>query len=156
MKIEFFVQGEAKPAGSKNGFALKKGGAYTGRVVITDASGAPGKAWRESVKIEARKAYRAAPLEGVPIAVWAIFYRARPKSHFRTGKNAGVLKANAPKFPLPMPDLTKTFRAVEDACTGIIWKDDALVVAQQVQKKYCDADHPQPGVLLRVENWENE
>jgi Holliday junction resolvase RusA-like endonuclease len=152
MRIEFFVQGSAKPAGSKRGFAIKQGGQYTGRVVVQDASGEAGRIWRQDVKAAAREAYQGAPLD-CPLAVVAIFYQARPKAHFGGGRNAHLLKASAPRYPVSKPDTTKLFRAVEDALTGILWKDDCLIVAQQVRKKYCDEAHSQPGVLLRVETW---
>lgn len=38
-EIRFFCAGHPAPGGSKTGFAIKKGGVYTGRVAIIDAGG---------------------------------------------------------------------------------------------------------------------
>ena len=38
------------------------------------------------------------------------------------------------------PDATKLVRAVEDALTGLVWRDDAQVVIQTVRKRY---GHPE-------------
>ncbi len=138
--ISFFIPGVAKPSGSKRGFYIKS----LNRVVITDAN-PNSKDWKTDVKYAARAAYRGPALDG-PIAVAFNFAIARPKSHYRTGKNAHLLKDGAPKFPASKPDVLKLSRGVEDALTGILWVDDAQIVTEYLTKRYSET----PGVFINV------
>ena len=146
MIISFFVPGVPKPAGSKRGFAIpdkQRPGKH--RVIITDESGVPGKAWRADCKSYARDAYGGTPLTGAIIAEF-VFTLPRPKGHYGTGKNGGKLKASAPIAPTTRPDTTKLIRAVEDALSGIIWRDDAQIIRQTGVKVYGEI----PGVYVSV------
>lgn len=63
----------------------------------------------------------------------------RPGAHYGTGRNAGQLKASAPRHPARAPDLDKLVRAVLDACTDAgVWPDDSRVVHLQATKRYDD------------------
>ncbi|MBA7632259.1 hypothetical protein ES703_39802 [subsurface metagenome] len=84
-----------------------------------------------------------------PISLKLTFFMGRPKGHFRTGKHAGELRPSAPEHPTSKPDLTKLTRAVEDALTGIIWKDDAQVVKQDTIKVYCGPED-KVGVYITI------
>lgn len=137
--ITFTVDGDPKPAGSKNGYVNPK----TGGVIITDASGKPGKEWRKLVKKAAEEATDA-PLTG-PLLVTMVFYRERPKSHYGTGKNLHVRKGSAPILPTTRPDVLKLARAVEDAMTGVVYEDDAQVCDERLLKVYGT-----PGVRVSV------
>lgn len=144
MAISFFVPGLPKPAGSKKAFAHAK----TGRIIVTDDSGKPGRDWRACVADNAVIAMAGRdPLAG-PVRLVLRFGLPRPKSHFRTGRNAGEVKASAPDYCVTKPDATKLLRAVEDALTGICWRDDAQVVAQEVTKYYWLT----PGVDVEIED----
>lgn len=130
--IAFTVYGIAQPAGSKRAFAHKS----TGRIVVVDdAKGS--RAWKTDVAKAARAHAPAALLE-TPLKLEVLFVMPRPKSHHGTGRNAGVVKASAPQWPTVKPDATKLLRAVEDALTGIVWRDDAQVVVQTACKVYGD------------------
>jgi Holliday junction resolvase RusA-like endonuclease len=58
-----------------------------------------------------------------------------------------VLKASAPIAPPVKPDVLKLARAVEDAMSGIIYKDDAQIVTERL----CDRYGILPGVAIQVE-----
>lgn len=124
MTVEFTVHGEARPGGSKRAFVVK------GRAVVTDDAGKTGKAWRRDVQLAALEAMSAAGLEGEllagPLAVRMTFYRRRPKRPI----------AGAGAYPITRPDVLKLARAVEDALTGVVWADDAQVVAELLGKAY--------------------
>lgn len=137
MRISFTVFGRAAPAGSKRGFPITRHDGSTG-VVLTDACRNT-KAWQAMVADAAMQAYEGLPLR-TPISLQATFVRSRPKSHFGTGRNSHLLKDSAPSYPTARPDLTKLVRAIEDACTGILWADDAQIVHQQFTKAYGDRD----------------
>jgi Holliday junction resolvase RusA-like endonuclease len=132
--ITFRVLGDAQPAGSKRAFANKA----TGKVIVTDDN-AKGKPWRQEVRamaLEARHATGVAePLYG-PVALDVTFVRCRPPGHFGTGRNATRVRPSAPAFPVTRPDTTKLLRCLEDALTGVLWRDDAQVVDQRAKKVF--------------------
>lgn len=140
MTVSFVVNGMPQPAGSKRGFVVK------GRVVITDAA-KKSRPWKSEVSDAAAAAMRqtvfsphttlatvsanGALLEG-PLDVEFTFVVPRPKGHF--GKKG--IRPSAPPFPAVRPDVLKLARAVEDACTGIVWRDDAQIVREKLVKVY--------------------
>lgn len=128
----FFVPGLPATAGSKKGFVNK----YSGKVMMVDTC-ARGKTWRHDVQWKFRESYDNKPLEG-PVALNCIFRMPRPKGHYGSGRNAHVLKPNAPTHPITKPDCTKMVRAIEDALTGLAWLDDSQVVVQHNEKVYAD------------------
>lgn len=137
---DFFVPGRAAPGGSKKAFHHAK----TGRIVVMDdAKG--NRDWKARVASFASRLFVGPPLD-VPLEAWAHFTLLRPKGHFGTGRNAAIVRASAPTHPTTKPDATKIWRAVEDALTGIVWRDDSQVVIQHVTKAYG----PVPGVRVIV------
>lgn len=140
--ISFTVYGVPAPAGSKKGFYNHK----AKRVIITDDSkrSRPWKAVISDAAVEAMG--ERSPLEG-PLMLSLTFIVARPKGHYRTGRNAGLLREAAPEYPTVKPDLLKLARAVEDALSGIVYRDDSQVVVERLNKWYGD----RPGVAVTVE-----
>lgn len=142
--ISFFVAGLCKPAGSKRGFAIRRGGVLTGQVAITDAC--KGSAdWKRTVAFTARQHYTGPLLQG-PLEVAFVFTMVRPKSHFGTGKNIGLQKKDAPLWHIIKPDALKVSRAIEDSLTGIIWVDDSQICKEHLTKLYGDT----PGVTITI------
>jgi Holliday junction resolvase RusA-like endonuclease len=93
----------------------------------------------------------AVKLEG-PLACRAIFYLSRPASHFGTGRNAGQLKASAPRFPTGKPDVDNLLKII-DALTGLAYHDDAQVVqVMDLAKRYAD-DELGPRTFLELWPW---
>jgi Holliday junction resolvase RusA-like endonuclease len=141
--LAFTVYGKPQPAGSKRAFAVRKGGVATGQIAVTDAN-PKAKSWQREVSDVARWKMQERPdwtpfdydLWFGPLVVAMTFYVARPKSHYGTGKNADTLKPSAPTYPTGKPDALKLARGTEDACTGIVWRDDAQVVELTVRKLY--------------------
>lgn len=145
--ISFFVPGVPKPGGSKRAFVNPK----TGRAIITDDCKG-NRDWRAVVADSARLHTGDGPPLDCPLRLEVVFHLLRPKGHFGSGKNAGQVRSSAPAFPTVKPDTTKLLRALEDALTGIIWRDDALVVEQEVSKRYSDRTGAEVRVfpLMRV------
>ncbi len=148
--IEFFVPGVPAPGGSKTAYPLKRKDGKpvmkNGRPVIRMVDDSKhGRQWRQTVTAFAVAAYRGPPIEG-PLHLVVTFTMPRPQGHFGTGRNAGKLRLSARPFPTTKPDLTKLLRATEDACTGILWRDDSQVVRTDMRKVY---GHP-PGVSVSV------
>ncbi len=148
MEISFFVPGIPKPGGSKRAIPLMRFGRPILRPsgapifnVVEDCKGTAN--WRQSVAVFARQAHAGKPLTG-PLSIACAFVMPRPKGHFGSGRNAGAVRATAPKLPTVKPDATKLFRSTEDALSGILWVDDAQIVKQVVGKEYGD----QPGARI--------
>lgn len=138
------VHGRPAPQGSKS----FKGRGTSGKGVMVEASKHV-KPWRTDVK---HAALAATPdgfelLDG-PLAVSMVFTFPRPKGHYGTGRNAGVVKASAPPRPAGIPDLSKLARSTEDALTGVVWVDDARVVEYVRLGKWYAGD-PAPDVLAQ-------
>lgn len=115
------VHGTPAPQGSKR---------HVGRGVMVESSEKV-KPWRQDVKYAALDATTAIPdwtvLDG-PLAASMVFTFPRLRGHYRTGRNAHLLRDAAPSRPAVYPDLSKLVRSTEDALTGIVWADDARVV----------------------------
>lgn len=71
-----------------------------------------------------------------PISIKMKFYMPRPKGHYGTGKNEGVLKKNAPFRHTSMPDLDNLEKFVLDALNKIYWKDDRQIYSIVAKKVY--------------------
>jgi crossover junction endodeoxyribonuclease RusA len=154
--IEFFVPGAPVPGGSKKAFPVR-GRDGKLHVSVADTSGPRGQEWRAAIRLAAGRiaddparkwqpgAVVALPYVGaLRLSLW--FYLLRPRSHF--GKRG--LCPGAPAFPTTRPDVLKLARAVEDACSGIVWTDDAQIVTEDLCKLYADGG-ASIGVRVRVE-----
>ena len=79
------------------------------------------------------------PIDG-PVSASYRFFFARPQSHFGTGKNASVLKASSPMRHVQRPDIVNLVKCMEDALTGIVWKDDSRVAEIDAVKFWAERD----------------
>ena len=156
--LEIIVLGTPAPQGSKRGFAVKAKGAYTGKVAQVESS-AKVKPWRMAVKYAAMDEIRATtdhwlPLSGAVNLIVA-FRLPRPKGHYGTGCNAGLLKPSAPWFPNGRPDLDKLLRSTFDALgEANVWGDDAQVVTVVASKDYAN-DYEPVGATIRARSLAN-
>lgn len=147
-EVTLTVYGLPAPQGSKR---------HVGNGVMIESSKKV-KPWRQDVKQAALDAIAGhpdwTPLDG-PLVASMTFTFARPKSHYRTGRNAHLLRDTAPARPAVTPDLSKILRSTEDALTGVIWADDARVVGYiHLGKFYAGTDAADvltmPGAVIRV------
>jgi Holliday junction resolvase RusA-like endonuclease len=129
--VSFVVHGTAAPAGSKRGFYNPK----AKRVIITDDS-ARSRPWKAQIVDAAVQAMTGQDMLDGPILLELVFWVTRPKSHYGTGRNTDKVKPGAPWAPTVKPDLLKLARAVEDALTGIVYRDDAQIITETLQKAY--------------------
>jgi len=125
--IEFTVYGKPAPAGSKKGFYNAK----ARRVIITDDS-KHSRPWKAQVSDAAAEAMDGRVLINGPLELRLAFYVPRPKGHF----GAKGVRPSAPVSPAVKPDLLKLARAVEDALSGIVYRDDAQIVRELLAKQY--------------------
>lgn len=128
MTVAFVVYGTPAAAGSKRAFAHR----HTGRVVVTDAS-ARARPWKAQVADAAAHAMDGQDLLDGPLLLEVTFWMPRPKGHLGA---RGNVRPSAPAAPAVKPDLLKLARAVEDALTGVAYRDDAQIVTEILQKAY--------------------
>lgn len=127
--ITFAVRGIPVPQGSVRAFIAG------GRARVATKS-APLMAWRTAIATAAASAMAEQPVITGPVKVSATFRMPRPKS--------------APKrvtWPATKPDIDKLARALLDGITGVVIRDDSLVVVLDAGKFFDEA----PGVHVRVE-----
>jgi Holliday junction resolvase RusA-like endonuclease len=139
--LSFFVPGIPRPQGSKRAFLNRR----TGRPILVESSKGNGS-WRVDVATCARAAVQAAgwTLLTGPVVLEARFRFQRPKGHW--GRRG--LLPSAPPVPFGKPDLSKLVRSIEDALTGIAYRDDAQIVWLELGKGYGE-----PGVEIAVRAW---
>lgn len=142
-ELTFRVYGVPRPAGSKKAFYNK----FLKRAMVVDDNKNT-KTWKGDVK-DAAISVAPAELLDCPLELEITYYMPRPKNHYRTGKHAGELKENAPKVRSSKPDTDKLIRGTQDACKGVLWKDDSLVWHVDARKVYGD----KPGAVITV-RWE--
>lgn len=95
------------------------------------------------------------PIE-TPVVVGLGFVFERPRSHFRAGRFAGLLKPSAPVGHVQRPDTDNLAKAVLDALgpwsglPAILWTDDAQVVGLVVTKEWTELPGDSGGVTIVV------
>lgn len=156
---------EPAPQGSKTAFMVKdpadrgkpkhqQRNHPWARPTMTESSGVKVKAFRKALAA----ACRAHPPEGGPLVgpveTRFTFVLPRPKSQYRTGKFACLLKDTAPRWRWAWPsgrgDLDKLTRAAHDALkTGGWYGDDVQVCRSVLAVTWCDQDEP-PRTLVVV------
>ena len=147
----FVVVVHGKPAmqGSKR---------HVGRGIMVEASKRT-RPWRDTVTSAARTVIESGPWERLtgPVALGCTFAFDRPRSHYRTGRNAEQLRDGAPLFPdtRGAGDLDKMVRLVADSLTDAgVWRDDSQVVRVVARKVWAGEDHTSgldvPGARVTV------
>ena len=112
------------------------------------------KPWRTDVKEAALECYSSGALN-LPVRADIEFVFPRPKSHYRTGKNADVLKPSAPKYCISRGngDIDKLSRSTLDGLSvsagGSVLEDDSLVVELNTKKRYINKDEL-PGAYIAI------
>lgn len=73
-----------------------------------------------------------------PLQVIMSFQFSRPKSHYGSGKNANIIKPNAPVAHTSRPDVDNLAKFVCDALNGVYWKDDSIICSMTIDKTYSE------------------
>ena len=70
-------------------------------------------------------------------------YRFIPKSFSKTKQEMALIGSLR---PITKPDTDNYLKGIKDACNGVLWRDDSLIVSETCNKFYSD----QPRIELRV------
>jgi Holliday junction resolvase RusA-like endonuclease len=128
---QFFVPGVPVPKGSAKAFVNR----HTGKVQVMQDNRDKQKPWASLIGLCASE-QGIEPMAGAA-CLQVCFYMPRPKWHYGAGRNAGKLRATAPRCHTKKPDLDKLVRCVKDALTGVAWHDDSQVVEVTAMKLYA-------------------
>ena len=125
MNLSFNVLGKPAPQGSKTRtkWGMREDNPNT-------------KPWKQAVASEALDAMAGHDLFVGPVWLDVVFQFQRPKHHYRTGRNAHLLKDSAPHYCETKPDADKLARSIGDALTGIVFRDDSQIVRWTIVKQY--------------------
>lgn len=82
----------------------------------------------------AKESYHDAPVEG-EIYLKVAFYRKIQKS---ISKKEHDRRASGAHRPIVKADLSNYLKSFEDALNGVLWKDDAMIVHEEIDKYYSD------------------
>jgi Holliday junction resolvase RusA-like endonuclease len=106
-------------------------------VIVTSASGHALKAWEKAIREAGHQAAAGRqPFDGA-IELTAVFTFLRPKS---------VSEKKRPECTVK-PDLDKLLRGILDPLSGVVYVDDAQIIASHISKRYGDV----PGVEITVQ-----
>ena len=75
-----------------------------------------------------------------PIKCILNFYCKRPKTHYKTGKFANILKDTSPKYNINNKDLDNMVKFVLDALNDKLYTDDSLIFEIICSKLYSEND----------------
>lgn len=127
--LALFVAGRPAPQGSKR---------HVGNGIMVESSKAVAP-WRTTVAWHASQVFTGAPLDGA-LAVRVEFIMPRPTS---------LPKKRATPPHTKRPDVDKLIRAIMDALSGVVWRDDSQVIDLHPTKRYAELDE-QPGAAIWV------
>jgi len=132
--VRFEVPGDPTPQGSMRAVV---GGDGKAHVISDNVKTGP---WRTQVAWAARQAWSGAPTTAA-VSVTAVFWIARPASVSEKKRPAHTVK----------PDVDKLTRAILDALTGVVYRDDSQVDHIEATKKYVNTWQPHPIAAITVE-----
>lgn len=131
--IDITVFGRPAPQGSKKAF-LRPGAKFP-TMIEASKKLAP---WRNAVAQAAGSAMGNRTVWTGPVKVVLRFSMLRPKAHFGSGRNAGAIKASSPRHHVQTPDVDKLARAVLDALTSVVFRDDSQVCDLWASKQWTE------------------
>lgn len=148
------IPGIAKTAGSKKGFIVRR---KTGRLGVAIADDCEkSRDWKTTVGQYAAAVWGEKPLLNVALLVEFHFTLTRPKAHYNKGGKKLSTQGQETPWPIRKPDVLKLTRAAEDALTGIVWSDDAIIVSEILHKSWGPAPRLTISVYLKYPTKQHE
>jgi Holliday junction resolvase RusA-like endonuclease len=127
---------------------------HVGRGIMVESSSRT-RPWRENVRSAVRAEIDATGWQRLhgPVEVAAVFFFDRPRSHYRTGRNAHQLRDGAPAWPANRAsgDVDKQLRLLFDAAVDAgALGDDAQVVSVRACKRWTGDGLDVAGVRVEI------
>jgi Holliday junction resolvase RusA-like endonuclease len=124
--MKLIIQGEPVPQGRPR---------FANRGKFTTTYDPPkSKAYKQLVRTQATQQWHSQPLVGA-LRCDVTIYRPIQQSGSKREK---LMKLRGQIRPTIKGDIDNYFKAVTDPLTGIVWKDDALIVEAHIEKYYSD------------------
>ena len=133
LEISFVVYGKPAQMGSKRAFVRN------GRAIMVNDNSDRLRQWYNACASRAAEEMNGDDLIKSPVQIEVDFHFRRPKSHFGTGRNAGVLKDSAPDQHSQKPDIDKLVRCLLDSLSGVIWQDDSQVFSLTARRHWTSS-----------------
>lgn len=107
--------------------------------------------WKRTIRVAVERIMPQVPF-GIPLRVDVEAVGPRPDAHYGTGRNADVLRADAPYFWLTTPDRDNIDKIILDSITETVrfWVGDQLVCDGRIIKRYQRTRAEPTGVRLRI------
>jgi len=95
--------------------------------------------YKNLLRMAAQEVYKECPgfqpFDGVPLGLRVHVFRSIPKS-FSKKKHEDAIIGKV--RPITKPDCTNYIKGIEDAVSGVLWKDDSLIVEDVCRKFFSD------------------
>lgn len=149
MTLSFLVVGTPRPKGSTRAFVVGQkgpsGAILNPRAVVVPHRNTELKQWEGGVKAGADRALQEWIRDGEGFRTgttsWPFLHAFGAMLQFVLPRPASVSHKSRP-YPTVAPDVDKLARAVIDAMTGSVWKDDAQLIELRVTKTYGPTTSP--------------
>lgn len=144
MEIQFTILGNPKAQKRHRTYTRGKGGKLLPFARNVD----PSKTDKADMLAQIMQYNPGAPWTG-PVELRVTWFIPRPRSHYRTGKNAGILRDDAPRYCGKKPDIDNYLKALLDCMNGVFFLDDCQVARVTAFKVYEDPpEQPRTFVTL--------
>lgn len=146
--VRFVIPGVPVGKGSVCAFPIRRKDGRLSAVVTQDKTTIN---WVATARLAAERAWARSPLGGA-IQLRACFWFPRPNCHYKSHRpGPGRLKPTAPIYHTRKPDEDKLQRALRDALTGVIYRDDSQIAVAYGEKRYADfGEMPRTEVEIRL------
>lgn len=134
LEVSFYIPGTPVGLGRQRTKPMfKKGGGFSH---VQNYKPAKSASYENLVKMAASSAMMGRPPIAGPVRMTLVIDVIRPKSHYRSGKNAHLLKDDAPLHVTTKPDCSNILKGIEDGMNGIVYLDDKQIFDPHVTKRY--------------------
>ena len=123
----FFVEGKPIPKGNHRAFIRGS------KAIVTDTQGGNLSDWEAAIRNAARSVFQYGVVTDRSVILELTFHFLHPKNHFTPkGKETSRFRM----YHIVKPDADKLTRAVGDALTGVVYRDDSQVMYNKIKKVY--------------------
>ena len=131
--VSFTIPGRLQPEVKRQ----VRVGTWTRRVDKPEAQN-----WKQKAAVFAAAAMQGHALFDEPLHLTVRWYRLKPSGYKR-----------AENWPWKRPDLANLLKILEDALTGIVWRDDSLICEEHLSKRFGDSERVEVTVEVLEPEW---
>jgi len=144
-RCSFFVPGPQVGKGRARSNVIMRGGRPVigngGRPIVVHHTPQKTVNYEATVKLAASEAMQDHPPFEGPLRMTVCLAMQIPQSYSRKKREQALSRTI---FPTKKPDVSNVLKAIEDACNGVVYRDDVQIVSGSFEKLYGD----RPGVTV--------